>query len=1139
MKKLFLNAELTFYMSFNSTLKFNKVIASLFFMVIILAANNSFAQFYSGSQMTFGKNRIQYSKDRIWSYFRFNNFDTYYYKGGQSLAIYASSYADKQIRAIGKQLDFVPDSKIKFMVFNDLSDLKETNIGLISDEEYNVGGVTHVIENKVFIYFNGEHEDFEQQIKRGIAQVLLNEMMYGGSTGAKIKNSILLTFPSWYTDGLISYMAENWSTELDNKVRDGIRKGDYTKFDRLDKNNQRIASHSLWKFIEIKYGSKAISDIVYMAKVNRSIESGYLYVLGMSYQSVLAEWLAYYTNRYSRDFDIYSLPDDPILKKNKAKKQYAQARISPDGRYLAYTTNQIGKVKIIVRDLEKGKDRTIIKYGYKLDEKVDFTYPLLAWSPMGNYLAIIYEKGRNHFLQVYDYKKRKKQIRVFNQFNKIHDFSYNNRGNQLALSAIVNGQSDIYVYSLAGNSFKKITADAYDDNYPRFVNNDQALVWSSNRVDDTLRVIKQLVHQIAEDTIRGQKNFDLFYYDLTKPSIVLRRITNTPMASEKYTMPISYNKFSWISDENGISNRYVGAFDSTISYIDTSAHYRYYTKYTAVTNYGSNILEQDYNLFAEKYTEIVQVAGKTRIYLRPIPKYEDYDRQLLVKTEYMLDIVNQNELDRAKKEALQKLYKIQLQNDTSGILLNEVNQFTKTNKKRFKIVNVGQMNSTEKKDDIDINNYNFGDEKPSSSGDESSQAALKAAQQRGPADEIRAAYNSRPYNVEYNVSQIVTQVDFSYMNYSYQPFSNPKYPIYINNGFNTFIKIGIMDLFEDYRLVGGVKVSPDLRNNEYVVTFSDYKNRIDKDYTFHRSVIDVETPYKVVTHYFHEVYYKIGLPLDNIRGLRATLALRNDNAVTRATDNKTLVESDVMINNAIVRLEYVYDKTRQGGTNILYGTRYKVFGEYYTPIENLDLNLVVLGFDYRSYIQLHKTLVWANRFAGSTSFGSQRLIYYMGGVDNWMNAKFNTNIQVDPEQEFAYQTLATSMRGFSQNIRNGNNFFVWNSELRFPPFQYFSRVPVKSPFWNNFMMVGFFDMGTAWTGSNPFSENNALFKSSIYRNPVEVTIINQDDPVVAGYGFGFRSQVLGYYMRADWAWGIENIRVHDKSVFYFSLGLDF
>lgn len=1117
------------------TLKIKISVISLIAIMIFLFVDIADAQFYSGSQMTFGRNRIQYTKDRNWSYFRFNNFDTYYYKGGQSLAIYASSYADQQIKTIGRRLDFVPDSKINFLIFNDLSDLKETNIGLITDEEYNVGGVTHVINNKVFLFFNGEHSDFEQQIKRGIAQVYINEMMFGGSTGSKIKNSILLSFPQWYTDGLISYMSEDWSTKLDDKLRDGIISGAFIKFQRLNRVDKRIVSQSLWKFIEVKYGRKSVSDVVYMAKINRSIDNGYLYVLGISFDELLREWYEYYSAIYKEDMDYFETPKAPLLKKNKSKNVYAQARISKSGNLIAYSTNQIGKVRVYIKNIETGKTRCIMKYGYKLDEKVNYTYPLLSWSTAGEYLAIIYEKKNLNYVDIYDYKKSKSRTKVLKQFDKIHDFSYNDRGNKIAVSAIVNGQSDIYVLSLAGNSYQRITQDGYDDNYPRFVNKSSALIWSSNRVDDTLRIIEQSLHQIAEDTLRGLKNFDLFFLDITKKSNVLRRITNTPLANEIYPMAISNNKFAWLSDENGIYNRYVGQFDSTISYIDTTTHYRYYTNYDAVTNYNSNILEQDFNYNSAKFTEVVVVDNKTRLFLRPLPDYEDFNRQKIVKSAYMARQLLEQRLNNIRIESLLKAKIEAMKADTSANQ-QQASSIKPSNDKHFRVVTTVNVKPTKNRSNIDIDNYNFGE----NISDKGAKAALDAATERRPADKVKAAYNSRPYNVEYNISQVVTQVDFSYMNYSYQPFSNPQYPIYINQGFNAFIKLGIMDLFEDYRLLGGVKISPNLMNNEYFLTFSNYKNRIDLDYTFHRIIIDeYNADNTLTTHYMHEAFVKAGIPIDNIRGFRTTLALRNDNAVTRATDSKTLVAPDEMSNNAILRLEYVYDKSRKGGINILYGTRYKLFAEYYQPIEYLDQNMIVLGFDYRKYTKIYKTFVWANRFAGSTSFGNNLLIYYMGGVDNWMNAKFNTNIQVDDEQPYAYQTIATNMRGFYQNIRNGNNFLIWNSELRFPPFQFFSKTPVKSQFWNNLMIVGFFDLGTAWTGMNPYSDNNALFKKEVYRQPVLITIINQDDPLVAGYGFGFRTQVFGYYVKADWAWGIENSKVHKEPVFYFSLGMDF
>jgi hypothetical protein len=59
----------------------------------------------------------------------------------------------------------------------------------------------------------------------------------------------------------------------------------------------------------------------------------------------------------------------------------------------------------------------------------------------------------------------------------------------------------------------------------------------------------------------------------------------------------------------------------------------------------------------------------------------------------------------------------------------------------------------------------------------------------------------------------------------------------------------------------------------------------------------------------------------------------------------------------------------------------------------------------------------------------------------------------------------------------------------------------------------------------------------VEQNPLTITIKNQREPVLAGYGFGLRSRLLGYFMRADWAWGIDDGIVL-PAVFYFSLSLD-
>ena len=202
-----------------------------------------------------------------------------------------------------------------------------------------------------------------------------------------------------------------------------------------------------------------------------------------------------------------------------------------------------------------------------------------------------------------------------------------------------------------------------------------------------------------------------------------------------------------------------------------------------------------------------------------------------------------------------------------------------------------------------------------------------------------------------------------------------------------------------------------------------------------------------------------------------------------------------------------------------------------------------MGADFRHYTRVHRTLIWANRFAASSSFGNTPLIYYLGSLDNWTNFSskvetFDRSIPIDYSRNYSYQTLATNMRGFTQNIRNGNNFALVNTELRWPVVRYFANHPISSSFWNNLQVVGFFDIGTAWAGLHPWQGKNAYDSEEYESGPILVVVDSNRDPIVAGYGWGVRSRLFGYFVRLDWAWGIENKTILPR-IFYLSLNLDF
>jgi outer membrane protein assembly factor BamA len=164
-------------------------------------------------------------------------------------------------------------------------------------------------------------------------------------------------------------------------------------------------------------------------------------------------------------------------------------------------------------------------------------------------------------------------------------------------------------------------------------------------------------------------------------------------------------------------------------------------------------------------------------------------------------------------------------------------------------------------------------------------------------------------------------------------------------------------------------------------------------------------------------------------------------------------------------------------------------------------------------------------------------------VDNWTNINpnvqtFDRSVPIDYSKNYAFQTLATNMRGFTQNIRNGNNFALINSEIRWPLIRYIMNRPLSSSFLNNLQLVGFFDVGTAWAGLHPWAGENEYDIEEYENGPVKVVVDSNREPLVAGYGFGARTRLFGYFVRVDWAWGIENRTILPR-IFYFSLNLDF
>ncbi|MEI8136633.1 MAG: hypothetical protein WCH21_04815 [Bacteroidota bacterium] len=1075
------------------------------------------AQFNYGHQMDFGKNRIQYQNFN-WTYFDFERYRIYSYQGGTEISKYVSVTVNSQLPILEKKLDYQSEEKINILVYNNQNDFKQSNLGLSSDEQTNIGGVTKIIGNKMSVFFNGSHAELDIQIKAGIAQILMNQILYGGNAREMVRNSTLLNLPPWYVKGLVSYLSEGTNSYTDNYTYDALKNDHLSHFNRLEGKEAVLAGHSLWGYIVESYGEAVIPNLLYMTRVTRSPDNGFLFVLGVSLSNLVYDFTDAFNRRLFMNKD--SLRKSPInnnsvLKKYKTYRQYYQLKVSPDGKQVIYTRNELNQVRVYFNTIGENKKKRLLKFGPKVEQLTDYNYPLLGWHPNGKTVFMIYEKKNQLIIHTIDIENNEKVIRNLPGFEKVNSFSFSPDGKKLVISAVKmgKGQSDIFVFSLNSSAIEQLTNDIWDDNNPVFIKGNKQVVFESNRLGDTIKAADD-----AKYFYKINRNMDLFLAQYPFTNKALIRVTNTPETNETQPQAYSNNYVCYLSEKNGIYNRYIAEFDSSISFVDTTEHYRFFFKSKPITNYDRNILEQHINGQGNFVGEVIYANGKNMLLVSPISKLNEIKIKDPIQTwakisarPVLVDLNENNELKPA---------------ETIGATKNE----DPSNK------------------GIDFDNYKFEGDK-----NNATKTATAAPNSLIKKDTTGKKSNANLFNfpiqknyfTSFCTDYVVTQFDNSFLANNYQLFAGGGSPIYLNPGFNFLTKVAISDLFEDQRITGGFRINPSL-DNEFMLSWEGRKRLVD-----HQILVDRQTFARIlmtpdlVSNFYakvntHSLSYKIKYPFSPVASVRGSLLYRNDRYVTLSNGDFSLPLKPVYQNMAGGRLEYVFDNTRNVMLNIMNGVRFKVWTEYWQIKDTKNRNLFTSGFDLRHYQKVHRQITWCNRLAGANSLGTDRLIFYLGGVDNWLNPSFNNNINIVKPEQYGFQTIATNMRGFKQNIRNGNNFVVYNSELRIPIVRYLINYPLRSDFLNNFQIIGFTDIGMAWTGANPLSKENT---ENVNVYPYEgsniiVTVNNPKNPLVGGMGFGFRSRLLGYFIRLDFGYGIDNWEVQ-KKVVGISLATDF
>lgn len=1099
--------------------------------------------FIAGAQVNsveFGKNRIQHKKFN-WKFYQSPNFNTYVSQGGVELGKFVAQTAEAELKSVENFVEYSLQRRANIVVYNDYNDYKSSNIGLGSDWQ-NAGGLTKLVNNKLVVYFDGNHEHLKRSIREGIARVLTDNMLFGDDIGEFASNQALLDLPKWLVDGYVSYAAETWSTEWDDQLKSAMLGGRYNSFYQFAFEKPVLAGHAFWKYIADKYRKENVTYLLYLARIYKNLNNACMRVCKRKYKEVLEDFMLYEQELYAKD--IRQRRNQPkgqmVVSEDVSKNEYFRFQANPNFRSNTYAVVEFKKGQYSVKLMENFYDaRTLLKIGVRTNQgDINPNYPILAWDGKGTRLLVMYWENGKVKMFVYDvlakYKRFKQEIPDFDQ---VLDATFMVDANTLVLSAVKNGHSDIYTYKIEQQKATQITHDVYDDLDPTFVAfpNRVGIIFSSNRPGPTA--------PNADTVLPGKHPFNIYMVDVLNDSKEkqLTQLTNVKTGDARYPMQYNTNHFTFVSDANGIGNRWAGFFSTQRNGLDTL----YYIGDELLRNPSPKEFDSTLRAWQKQEPDSVGYfqVYKDSTYTFPITNYQSS----LLETRIA---GNNGQVSEVRREGDYKfVYKLKV--DSIALVRRNVNARPteymrqlaaeqKAQKGKAIIYNNAGTDTVKKANDFFQNE--FSDEKPDTSALRKSDPAL--AQRTA---SVLSKSRLFDYRLKFNSDYVLAGFTNNILVNRYQPYGGGNGPIQLNNGndFNFTFRVGVSDLMEDIKFVGGVRLGTDLSDKDVFFTFQNYRKRLDWGLTYYRSNVSNFFNTNFNTMLYTNLYQaNVSYPINEVKSLRATVGFRTDRGVLRSFDNNTglpdpnaLKFPDTLSKYILSRFEYVHDNTINPTQNIWVGLRYKVYLDMNlpsTPGGKLTYNF---GFDGRYYHKIYRNFIWAGRAAADFSWGQNKLIYYLGGVDGWISPKFNHNPPAQ-DQTYAFQSLAVNMRGYNQNIANGNNAFVLNSEFRFPVFSTLLNRPINNAFLRNFQLVQFVDLGTAWNGKY----NGIKRPSEIYQEPGTPVTVRMDagglGPFAGGYGFGVRSTLLGYFLKLDAGWPMKGI-FKGSPVWYFAMGFDF
>ena len=458
-------------------------------LMLLLLPGDASAQY-------FGKNKVQYRRHEF-RVLQTEHFDIYFHQDRREAIDVVGRLAERWWRRLTRFFEFDLDGRQPIVLYSSKPDFDQTLVvpGLIDG---GTAGLTEPGRRRIALSLAPSLADTDHVLGHEIVHAFQFDLLLGStSPGARGGEPL----PLWATEGLAEYLTLGpVETHTAMWLRDAVRSGTLPRLDDLD-DPQYFPyrwGHAFWAYVGGRWDEGTVAELYRAASL-----------FGMEY--ALDDVLTTTADDLSREWHDALRAAYPGGAPTAVGRHVAGARpldgsinvgaaLSPDGRWVAYLTERLFSVDLVVADAERGQVVATLT-----DTAANPRYSSLqyigsgaAWHPAGGRLAIATLTSGRAALSIFRWPGGglERDV-VVDGVDEIFGPTWSPDGRTIAFSAMKHGASDLFAFDLDQGVLRRLTDDLYADLHPAWAPDGARLAFVTDRFTTDLSVLAAGSYRVA------------------------------------------------------------------------------------------------------------------------------------------------------------------------------------------------------------------------------------------------------------------------------------------------------------------------------------------------------------------------------------------------------------------------------------------------------------------------------------------------------------------------------------------------------------------------------------------------------------------------------------------------------------------